>query len=448
MLKKQDIWSSKLNFILATTGAAVGLGNIWKFPYMAGENGGSAFFFIYILCILIIGIPLMIGEMLIGYMGKSDTVSSLEILAKKYKKNSYWSYVGWLGCITLVLVLSFYSVVAGWSIYYIKASLNNLLINTDSFKLQQLWSNLTNNPLNMLLYHSIFMFLTLIIVSRGIKQGLEKASRVMMPALFFILIILVGYASSTSGFNKGFNFLFHFDFSKITASVVISALGHACFTLAIGAGCILTYGSYLPQNSKIVSTVFIITILDVLVAIFSGMAIFPLVFSYNLEPTSGPGLMFQTLPIAFAKMGGGYWFGLLFFILLLFAAWTSTISIAEPLVALMIKRFNFNRKNACITVGLVAWAVGILTILSFNYLNQFKPLFDKNLFALITDSATNILLPLGILGFGSFVSFNLPKKHLYEALEKPNKKLFDIWYYTLKYISPVAILIILIEGIL
>jgi NSS family neurotransmitter:Na+ symporter len=446
MLKKQEVWSSKLNFILATTGAAVGLGNIWKFSYMAGSNGGSAFVIVYLLCILIIGIPLMIGEMLIGYMGKSDTVSSLETLAKKYKKSHCWKYLGWLGCFTLLLVLSFYSVVAGWSLYYIKTSLTHSLTNTTA--IQNTWQNLMQQPLLMLIYHSVFMFLTLIIVSKGIKQGVEKASRVMMPALFFILIILVGYASSTSGFDAGIDFLFHFDFSKITPTVAISALGHACFTLAIGAGCILTYGAYLPKGSKIVSTVFIITFLDVLVAIFSGMAIFPLVFSYNLIPTSGAGLMFQTLPIAFAKMGGGYWFGLLFFILLLFAALTSTISIAEPLVALLIKRFNFNRTTACISIGLLAWLLGILTILSFNELSQFKPFFNKDLFSLITDSATNILLPVGILGFGIFVSLNIPKTKLETALNNPKKQLFNLWYYTLKYISPVAILIILIEGIL
>ena len=255
-MKNKDLWSNKLNFILATTGAAVGLGNIWKFPYMAGENGGSAFFLIYIVCVCLIGIPLMIAEMLIGYIGKVDNVSSFKHIALEFNSSKHWSLIGWLGCITLFLVLSFYSVVAGWSLFYIYKAVLGEFNNVTALQINNIWKNLLHTPLNMIYCHSVFMILTLLVVSKGIKKGLEKATKTMMPALFFILIILVGYASSKSGFYQGFNFLFHYDFSKITSDVAISALGHAFFTLAVGAGCIITYGSYLPKNPNIIKTTF------------------------------------------------------------------------------------------------------------------------------------------------------------------------------------------------
>ena len=443
-MSEENRWSSRIGFILATTGAAVGLGNIWKFAYMAGAHGGSAFVLVYLLCVIGVGIPLMMGEMLLGRIGRSDAVSSMRNLAKRFKQHPSWSLVGWLGALTLLLVLSFYSVVAGWSLFYVKQTLEHHFVHMQPAQIQHIWQNLLAKPSVMLIYHSSFMALTVWVVAHGVQKGLEKAAKMMMPALFGILIILVGYAASTPGFNQGVEFLFHFDWTHITPDIAISALGHAFFTLAVGAGCILVYGAYLTDNARIGPTVVIITALDVFVAILSGLAIFPLVFTYHLAPAAGPGLMFETLPIAFAQMGGGFWFGLLFFFLLLFAAWTSSISLVEPLAALLIQRFNFKRWPACICVGITAWALGLLTIFSFNLLHSFKPFWHRNIFNLVTDIATNILLPLGGLGFTCFVAYCVPKKVLLNSLKFQYRFSFNCWYFAIRYITPIGILIILL----
>lgn len=444
----QHRWSNQIGFILATTGAAVGLGNIWKFAYMAGNNGGSAFVLIYLICVVCVGIPLMMGEMTLGRLGRSDAITSLQYLAKQYKTHPAWRYLGWLGALTLLFVLSFYSVVAGWSLFYVVKSSTNQLTQLSAPQLQTLWHQLLNSPLTLLSYHALFMLMTVSVVARGVQKGLEKAARMMMPALFAILIILVCYATSTPGFSKGLHFLFHFDLSKITPSIAISALGHAFFTLAVGAGCILVYGAYLPDHARIGRTVMVITVLDVSVAILSGLAIFPLVFTYHLAPTSGPGLMFETLPIAFAQMGGGRWFGSLFFILLLFAAWTSSISLVEPWVALLVERFRLKRPTACWLIGSVAWVLGFATVLSFNQWAHFKPFLNRGLFDLITDTTTNIMLPLGGLGFAWFVAHHIPHSALKQALSFKRSAYFKLWYFGIRYTVPIGIVLILIEALL
>jgi len=437
-------WSSRLGFILATTGAAVGLGNIWKFPYMAGDNGGSAFVLVYLACVVIIGLPVMIAEMLLGRRGRQNPVNSMALLASEARRNPGWQFIGWWGAAILLLVLSFYSVVAGWSLAYIMKSITGTFTGMNASLVQQQWTGFLSTPWPMLLWNSIFMWMTLWVVARGVQGGLEKASRIMMPALFGILIILVGYATSTTGFIPAVHFLFDVNFSKITADVVIAAMGHAFFTLAIGAGCMLVYGAYLPNNTRLASTVVIIAGLDVLVALLAGLAIFPIVFTHHLSPQGGPGLMFEILPIAFAKMGGGAFFGSLFFLLLLFAAWTSSISLAEPLVILLMERANLKRKTASFIVGITAWTMGIASILSFNVWQHVKLLGHWNIFAIITDLATNIMLPVGGFLIAIFAGWFMLKPTAKELSIK-RRWIFSTWLFLVRFIAPIGILIIIIS---
>lgn len=440
----REHWSSKLGFILAATGAAVGLGNIWKFPYMAGDNGGSAFVLIYLLCVAFIGIPLMLAEMLIGRRGQQNPVNSLKTLALTAGKSPHWALVGWLGATTLLLVLSFYSVVAGWSIAYIFRAWMGAFNSLNVAGINNLWLNFLANPWKLLFWHTLFMILTMWVVERGVQSGLEKASKIMMPALFVILLILDVYSYYTGDFLAGAKFLFDFKLQKISASVVISAMGHAFFTLAIGAGCMLVYGSYLTKDIKLSSAVFTIVILDVMVAILAGLAIFPIVFAYHLVPQGGPGLMFQILPIAFSKMVGGQLFGGLFFVLLLFAAWTSSISIAEPLVVLLTERHGYKRLTAAIIVGTAGWLLGLASLLSFNVLQNFRLFNHWTLFGAITDLSTNILLPLGGLGFALFAGWVMSPSETNDELHlKPS--LFKAWLFLVRYLAPVSIALIILS---
>ena len=436
-------WSNRLGFILATTGAAVGLGNIWKFPYMAGDNGGSAFVLVYLLCVLLIGLPLMLAEMLIGRRGQQNPVSTLKTLAKEANASPFWQLVGWGGAVTLLLTLSFYSVVAGWTVAYLFRAWGGLFNGLNAAQVGALWQQFLNDPYQLLVWHAVFMILTLWVVTKGVQAGLEKAARIMMPMLFVILIILDGYSTATPGFMQGIKFLFAPDFHKITATVALSAMGHAFFTLAIGAGCILVYGSYLDKNIRLGSAVLTIAGLDVLVALLAGIAIFPLIFTYHLTPAGGPGLMFEVLPIAFAKMGGGQFFGGLFFLLLLFAAWTSSISMAEPLVALLTERYNFSRLAASLIVGACAWTVGIGSVLSFNVWQNVKIFGRWNFFFANTDLVTNILLPLGGLAFAIFAGWIMSKSATRDELKFAKEWFYQTWRFLTRYLAPISILVII-----
>lgn len=442
---KREHWSSRLGFILAATGAAVGLGNIWKFPYMAGENGGSAFVLVYLICVALIGIPLMLAEMIIGRRGQKNPVNSLKTLALESNKSPKWQLLGWLGALTLILVLSFYSVVAGWSIAYMFRAWLGAFNNLNDAGINTLWSEFLANPAQLMFWHALFMIMTMWVVERGVQSGLEKASKIMMPGLFLILIILDIYAYFNGDFVSGFNFLFAFKLAKISPSIIISAMGHAFFTLAIGAGCMLVYGSYLTRDIKLGGAVITIVILDVLVAILAGLAIFPLVFAHHLIPQGGPGLMFQVLPIAFSKMVAGQFFGGMFFILLLFAAWTSSISIAEPLVILLTERHGLTRLTASIIVGFAGWFLGLASLLSFNIWQNFKLFNTWTVFDAITDLATNFLLPLGGLGFAIFAGWVMSTKATEQELQTKHY-LYRIWLFLVRYVAPLAIILIIINS--
>jgi NSS family neurotransmitter:Na+ symporter len=440
-------WKSRWLFILAATGSAVGLGNIWKFPYITGENGGGAFVLVYLLCISIIGIPVMIAEVSLGRMGRQSPINTMKALSQKAGASPLWSSIGWMGAIAGFLILSFYSVIAGWALSYTIDMASGTFVNISAENSGKIFGGLLGDPTQLTIWHSVFMLLTMAIVARGVNAGLEKAIKVLMPVLFILLFILFGYALSSSGFSQGFSFMFDFDFSKLTSESIIVALGHAFFTLSLGLGAIMAYGAYMPENTSIAKTVVIVAFLDTAVAIMAGLAIFPIVFANGLEPSAGPGLLFQTLPIAFGQMGGGVIFGTLFFVLVSFAAWSSAISLAEPIVAWFVEKYKMTRLVAALIIGSTAWLLGLATVFSFNIWSDVK-LFDKTVFDLLDFATTNVMLPLGGLLIALFASWTMSKTKMRNEVGIESSTLFSIWHFTLRFLAPVAIIAVLVNGLI
>jgi NSS family neurotransmitter:Na+ symporter len=440
------LWRSRWLFILAATGSAVGLGNIWKFPYITGENGGGAFVLVYLLCICLIGLPVMIAEVLLGRAGRQSPINTMTAIAKDQKQNPAWAGIGWMGALCGFLILSFYSVIAGWALDYVLNTASGAFKDVSAEQSGDMFAALLASPLTLLFWHSVFMFLTMMVVARGVNKGLEKAIQILMPVLFVLLGVLLIYASTLSGFWQGFDFLFSFDPSKLSGESVIVALGHAFFTLSLGMGAIMAYGAYMPGNISIGKTVLVVGVLDTLVALVAGLIIFPIVFTNGLEPSAGPGLLFQTLPVAFGQMPFGTVFGSLFFILIAFAAWSSSISLGEPVVAWAVESRDMSRTKAAIIVGLVAWVLGIGTVLSFNLWSDIT-LFGKTIFDTLDFLTANILLPLGGLLIAVFVGWRMKNSDVAAELNMNKKWVYTIWHIIVKYIAPVGIAFVLYNGL-
>ncbi len=449
--KNRGQWSGQLGFVLAASGAAIGLGNIWKFPYMAGANGGGAFVLVYLICVLLIGLPLLAGEIMVGKRARKNPVDAIIHCAQESGKNKSWAAFGWWGIAGLFLTLSFYSVVAGWSIYYFFFTISGHFNHADATQVIESWNSFIGAPGKLILFNAIFMFMTLWVVAKGVQKGLERGSRIMMPLLFLTLIALVFYSAIAADFSKGFHFLFDFDFHKITGSVVINAMGHAFFTLALGVGAMSIYGSYMPQKISIAKAISIAVFLDVLVALLAGLAIFPLIFTYNLHTNGGPGMMFISLPMAFAQMPFGQLFGSLFFLLLFFAAWTSSINMAEPIISTLIEKTKLTRSRACWITGVVTWSLGLFSVFSFNIWSQ--PIHIPGLggftpFGLITDTVTNVILPIGGLFYAIFTGWVMKKKYTRETLSFKSTKLYIIWRFLTRYVAPIGVLVVFIAALL
>lgn len=438
-------WSTRLAFILAATGSAVGLGNIWKFPYIAGENGGGAFVLIYLLCILMIGLPIMMAEIMLGRRGRQSPINTMKELAQESAVSAFWSWLGWLGVIAGFLILSYYSVIAGWAMAYVVRVASGVFEGVTPDGASNIFGELIADPEKLLAWHSLFMIMTMLVVARGVK-GLERTVKFLMPALLAILILLIGYSMEQGAFEQGVSFLFKADFSKVTSESVLTAMGHAFFTLSLGMGAIMVYGSYLPSKVSIGSTASLIALTDTAVALFAGLAIFPIVFANGLEPGSGPGLIFQTLPIAFGHMAYGSLFGTLFFILLVFAAWSSSISLIEPAVAWLVENKNMSRMRACIWAGLATWVVGIGTVLSFN-LTADVTLLGKTFFDILDYLTANVMLPLGGLCIAIFAGWIMSKEASAEELSFTKPVLYKSWQFLIKFISPLAVIIVFFKAI-
>jgi len=442
----QDQWSSKLTFILAATGAAVGLGNIWRFPYMAGEHGGSAFVILYIAFVVLIGLPIMVSEFVIGRRARLNSIDALATLAKQNNRSKHWGLLGWWGAIGLLLTLSFYSVVSGWSIAYIVRSFSGTFNHLGPSQITLEWHNFLSNPWQLLGWHTLFMCLTMGVIVAGVQKGLENATKLMMPALYIILFGLVIYACTEGDAKSAVKFLFAFDYHKITPTVVIAALGHAFFTLALGAGALLTYGAYIPPRVPLVSSVFIIAGLDVLVAFLAGLAIFPIVFALHLAPQGGPGLMFQTLPITFAHMPMGSLVGGLFFVLLLFAAWTASLNIAEPLIVITMNRLNVSRFTAAFIVGSFAWFLGIGSLLSFNVWHHVQLFGHYSVFDIVTNVTTDVILPIGGMGFAFFAGWVMLRKQTEEEMNT-KRYIYILWRFLIRYVALIGVLCVFVGSV-
>ena len=445
------MWSSRLAFILAATGSAVGLGNVWKFPYMAGENGGGAFVLVYFLCVLLIGIPIMMAEIDIGRGGRQSAINSMRILAHEESQHGVWQLLGWGGMLAGFLIISYYSVIAGWTLAYVFRALAGHFDGLSAASAGELFNALVGDPERLLAWHTIFMVMTTIVVSRGVKSGLEQAVRVLMPALFILILALVGYAMTSGQFLRGMEFLLVPDFSALTRGSVIQAMGQAFFTLSLGMGAIMMYGSYLPRSASILRSSLIIASLDTLVSILAGLAIFPIVFANGMEPGAGPGLVFMTLPISFGQMPGGLFFGTLFFILLVFAAWTSAISLIEPATAWLVENRQMNRVRAAVLVGLLAWLLGIVTIMSFSgwaFSFDFHGDTKSNgLFDMVDILTANIMLPLGGLAMALFAGWFMARRSTQEELQLGDGLLYRAWLFAVRFVAPLGVLLIFMSGL-
>ena len=435
-------WSSRWTFILAATGSAVGLGNIWKFPYITGQNGGSAFVFVYLLCVAALGIPLMMAEILLGRRGRSTPIHSIQTLAAEAKVGRWWQIIGWSGTVAGVLILSYYSVIGGWTFAYIFKSAVGTFSGVSGQVAARTFADFVHSPTTLFLWHSLFMLLTLVVVAGGVKGGLEKAVQFLMPILVILLVIMVGYSTTTGFFSEGVVYLFTPDFSKLSGTSMLTAMGHAFFTLGLGMGAIMVYGAYVPKGTSIASTSVMIALVDTLVALLAGMAIFPIVFANNLQPGSGPGLIFQTLPVGFGNMTAGVAFGTLFFILLLVAAWTSSISLIEPAVTWLIETFGMNRITAVLWSGCVTWVLGLGTVFSFNIWEQVT-VFGLNFFDLLDFITSNLMLPIGGILIALFAGWLMKSDISKEELNIQNPTTYRTWQVLVRYVAPLAVFIVL-----
>lgn len=448
-----NLWSSRLAFILAAAGSAVGLGNIWKFPYITGEHGGGAFVLVYLVCIAIIGVPVLIAETMIGRRGGQSPVATMRSLTETEGTARGWRAIGWNGVIASFLVLSFYSVIGGWALVYIGKAAAGLFTGADAETIGGQFGNLLANPWELLLWHSVFMAIVVLIVGRGIRSGLERAVNTLMPLLFILLVVMVFYAMNSGSFGRAVDFMFAPDFSKLTTKGVLVALGHAAFTLSIGIGVLMAYGSYLPKKINIARTAMTIAVLDTSVALLAGLAIFPLVFANGLEPGTGPGLIFVTLPLAFGQMTGGVLFGVIFFALLLVAAVTSAISMLEPVVEWLEEHKGINRFKSALTGGLAIWFVGIGTVLSFNVWSDVHPLgflafFEgKTLFDLLDFLVSNLMMPLGGLAIALFAGWAMRREGLMEDIGLQGG-IYRSFMVVLRYLTPAGILVVFLYNLI
>ncbi|MDR0529717.1 MAG: sodium-dependent transporter [Zoogloeaceae bacterium] len=435
-------WSNRWAYIMVTVGSSVGLGNIWRFPYMTGSQGGSAFVLVYLVCVLLVGIPVLMAETLIGRRGRGNPVSSMLNVSEESGRSPWWAALGWTGMIGALLILSYYSVVSGWIVNYVWKFLTGFTVLSVG-EAKSGFEDLLADPLSLAFCHSVFVALTIAVVARGVVSGIERANRVLMPALFLILILLAVWGGVTGDIAGAAHFMFDFSPEKLTGDVILSALGHAFFSLSLGMGAIMAYGSYLRRETSIFTTSLWVVAAGVLVGLFAGLAIFALTFGFGIQPTEGAGLILKTLPLTFAHMPGGRIFGLFFFLLVLFAAWTSAISLLEPFVSWLTERMGWRRPLSAWVSGAFSWAVGLLVCLSFNRWENAR-VFGKNFFEILEFSTSCIAMPLTGLAIAVFVGWRMREAFVREEIAL-SPKVFALWYGVLRYFVPLAIGIVFVR---
>ena len=446
-------WSSRFAFLMAAVGSAVGLANIYRFPYTAGVSGGGAFVLIYLAAVLLLALPLVIAELTVGRRGKAAPPQAISNVAQESGLSANWGWMGViLGGFGGMLVLSFYSVVGGWTMAFVVEMATGGMGDGSAEEARAIFGNLNSQPGVLIAWFTAFIGATIFISGRGIHAGVEKAVTLMMPALLIILVMMVFYAASVGNFSQAVEFLFTPDFSKVTTEVVLAAAGQAFFSVSVGLTALVAYGSYIRRTTSITQSALIIVGIDTLIAVLAGLAIFPIIFAFGVEADAGPGLVFITLPIVFTEMAGGQFFGTLFFLLLLFAALTSSIGMLEAPVAWLTERTRLNRTGAALLAGSVSWSLGILAALSFNLLSDFHPLggiamfAGKTFFDLFDFIVVNLLMPIGGILIAIFVGWLMKKKYSQEELygDRPTFW-FSAWRFLLRYFAPIVLLGIFID---
>ena len=440
-------WSSRWTFVMAAAGSAVGLGNIWKFPYIVGENGGGAFVLVYLACILLVAIPVMIAEVLVGRASRTDPIDAVLTLAKEANTTKYWVIIGIAGSFTGLMIAMFYSIVAGWALDYVVLGATGQLVGADTAAIGAHFNALIANKPLQLLYHTLFILLTGGVVAAGVVSGTGVAVRILMPLLLLLLLLLVGYSMAMGDFNATLEFMFDWDlaelcphpkdattFSLLRCEAVLIALGHAFFTLSIGMCVILAYGSYMPEQARAGSTVLTVAALDTAIALLAGLAIFPLVFAYGIEPSAGPGLMFVSLPISFSQMPGGYIIGTAFFILLVIAGLSSSISLLEPTVAWLEKHSIKRLWGVSIFVA-IAWTGGALAI------------YHSEVFDFLDAATSRFMLPFGGLLIALFVGWFLQQSLVRRESGIRSPLIYRCWLWTLRVIAPLGIIAVFADNL-
>ena len=447
-VSRHGMWSSRWLFVLAAAGSAVGLGNIWRFPYITGENGGGAFVVVYLLCIAAIGAPVMIAEVMLGRQGRQSPINTMRALAKRSGAPRAWGLVGWLGALTGFFILSYYTVIAGWALFYIFRMGSGMFTGADGALASGAFDAFLANPWLLAAFHTAFVAGTVFIVARGVTAGIERAVRWFMPGLFVLLFVLLGYAMTSGGFGAGLEFMFGMNWSALSVDGVLEALGHAFFTLSVGMGSIMAYGAYVPRSASISSTVLTIAALDTVVALIAGLAIFPVVFANGLEPGQGPGLMFVTVPLAFGQLPLGALFGVVFFVLVTIAAITSSISLLEPALAYAVETHGIKRPRAALALGLVCWVLGIGTVLSFNVWSDVHLVGQMTFFDFMDYATQKVMLPLGGLLIALFAGWVLPKTIVGEQLGLRDGVPALAWAVLIKVVAPLGVLAVFAYALL
>ena len=442
MSENRNGFTSKLGVILATVGTAVGLGNIWRFPFILGNNGGGAFLLIYFFCLVLLGLPVVLAEFTVGRRAQANAVDAY----KKFTKNPFWSKIGYLGVLAGFLIMGYYSVVLGWTAEYLFQAIVGNLQGHSPEAYQQMFADLSGGTFYPILLVVIVMGVTCFIISRGVQSGIEGVSRYLMPLLFILMLGLVGYSLTLDGAGEGLKFLFYPDFSEVTSRTILDAMGQCFFSLSLGMGCLTTYASYFKKDVNLPKTAVQIISIDTLVAVLAGLMIFPAVFSFGLEPSQGAGLVYVVLPNVFQQMVGGQIFAIMFYALLFIAALTSMISLLEVVTAYVHETFKLNRTLSAVIITILVIFMAVFASLSCGAIPELA-LFGKSIFDIFDYISAVILLPLGGMAISIYAGWIIDEKILYLEFARNNKYamwLFKAYAFALKYIAPVCILVVFI----
>ncbi len=446
-------WSSRFTFLMAAMGSAIGLANIWRFPYTAGVSGGGAFVFVYMGAVLILALPILIAELMIGRRGAAPPPRAMSNVAVESSRSPRWGWVGVvLGGVGAILTLSFYAIVGGWTMAYVVKMGSGAMQGVTAEQASSTFDGLNADPLMLFLWFTAFIVTTVFVSARGVNVGVEKAVRFMMPALLVLLLMMVVYAMFVGDFKAALNFLFTPDFSRLDSATVMAAFGQAFFSISVGATNLMAYGAYMLKTTSIPRSALIIVSADTGVALLAGLAIFPIIFAFGLEPAAGPGVVFITMPFTFGQIPGGLVFGSAFFVLLFFAALTSSISMMEAPVSWLADRTRLNRRTAAILSGSLSWGLGILAVLSLNLWSDVYPLdaiplfAGKTFFDLYDFTVTNVLLPLGGIVIAVFAGWVMQRAFSHNELyDGPVTIWYRLWLLLVRFVVPITLFLVFLD---